>query len=128
MAGRRGARAGWLDTPWLTADEYKAFARIDPSDTSDDVAIDEAVAATVETLEDRAALAFATDVDGAPVYPACPARLHESGLLLVNRLLSRRNSPDGIVGLTDMGTAARVASKDSDVLEMIGPFIPAVLA
>jgi hypothetical protein len=113
--------------PWLTLDEYKAFARIDVSDTTDDAAITEAVTAASGALELRARLAFAVDEVGDPIYPVVPAEVHEAGLLLANRLLARRNSPDGVVGVADMGTA-RVASYDADISALVGPYVESVLA
>jgi len=117
----------WLDAPWLTPDEYKGWARIDASDTTDDVAIGEAVNASMETVEMRAPVAFATDsTTGAPLYPSCPSSIHEAGLLLTNRLMARRNSPDGIVGVSDMGTA-RVLSYDADIQTLISPYTEMVV-
>jgi hypothetical protein len=108
-------------------DEYKAFARIDPADVTDDAAISEAVAASTEALELRAPRAFALDAEGAPVYPTPPAGIHQAGLLLTNRLMARRNSPDGIVGVSDMGTA-RVLSYDADITALVAPWTAAVVA
>lgn len=112
---------------WLTADEYKAWARIDVADTTDDAAIGEAVNSSMETIALRAPAAFALDPDtGAPLGPV-PAAVHEAGLLLANRLMARRNSPDGIVGVSDMGTA-RVMSYDADIAQLIAPWTPMVIA
>jgi hypothetical protein len=110
----------------LTADEYKAWARIDPADTADDTAISEAVDASSEAIELRAPAAFATDDTGTPLGPV-PVSVHNAGLLLANRLLSRRNSPDGIVGVSDMGTA-RIASYDADISGLLGPWLDSVVA
>jgi hypothetical protein len=110
---------------WLTVDEYKAWARIDVGDTTDDAAIAEAVAAAMEALEIRAPLAFPTDDAGVSLAPE-PSSLHEAGLLLANRLMARRNSPDGIVGVSDMGTA-RVLSYDADIQVLVSPWTEAVV-
>lgn len=123
--GARGPRAA--GDPWLTVDEYKAFARIDPADTADDAAIAGNVAAAALTLEIRAPLAFAVDSAGEPLLPAVPADVHQAGLLLVNRLMSRRNSPDGVVGVSDMGTA-RIASYDADITQLVSPWTEMVVA
>jgi hypothetical protein len=112
---------------WLTVDAYKAYARIDPTDTTDDAAISEAVAASMEALELRAPRAFATDEDGDPILPAVPDGLHQAGLLLANRLMARRNSPDGIVGVMDTGTA-RVMSYDADITSLVSPWTVVVVA
>jgi hypothetical protein len=41
--------------------------------------------------------------------------------------MARRNSPDGIVGVSDMGTA-RVMSYDADIAQLIAPWTPMVIA
>lgn len=117
------ARAG----DWLTRDAYKAWARIDASDTRDDAAIDAAVAAAAEAVELRAPVAFATDVNGAPIYDPPPPGVQQAGLLLANRLMSRRNSPDGVVGVPELGTA-RIASYDADISALLGPWTEMVIA
>jgi hypothetical protein len=111
--------------PWLTPAEYKAWARIADTDTTDDAAITEAVDASAEAIELRAPAAFALDENG-DALPV-PSSVHEAGLLLANRLLSRRNSPDGVVGVSDMGTA-RIVSYDADISALVGPWMATVLA
>lgn len=115
----------WPGGPWLTVDAYKAWARIDAMDTADDVAIQAAVSASQEALELRAPKGFKVDGDGQPL--PVPAMLVEGGLLLSNRLMSRRNSPDGVVGVSDMGTAT-VLSYDADIAQMVGPWTDPVVA
>lgn len=112
-------------SPWLTVDGYKAWARIDTADSADDAAITTATAAAAEAVELRAPRGFVTDEGGAEIPP--PAMLLEAGLLLTNRLMSRRNSPDGVVGVSDMGTAT-ILSYDADIAKMIGPWTPMVVA
>ena len=113
----------WPD--WLTVDQYKAWARIDPADTADDAAIAECVEAAQEAIEIRAPRAFALDESGDPL--PVPSSVHQAGLLLSNRLMSRRNSPDGVVGVSDMGTA-RIMSYDADITGLLGPWSAVVLA
>lgn len=114
---------------WLTADEYKAWARI--GDTTDDAAIAEAVAASMAALAGRAARAFPADPDTGEIpadpIPAAYPALHQAGLLLTNRLMSRRNSPDGVVGVPDTGTAT-IVSYDADISSLIGRWTEVVLA
>jgi hypothetical protein len=113
---------------WRTVAEYKAYARISDTDTTDDAAISEAVDAAMGALEIRAPVAFAVDPDtGDPLYPVTPGDVHQAGLLLTNRLMSRRNSPDGVVGVADMGTA-RVMSYDSDITALVSPWTEMVVA
>jgi hypothetical protein len=101
---------------WPTVDEYKDWARI--RDTSDDVAIDQALSAVMEAIVSRApTLATA----------ACPTDVLYATLLWTNRLLSRRNSPDGIVGVADLGVAT-IAKADRDVLQLLSPWLEPVLA
>jgi hypothetical protein len=111
--------------PWLTVAEYKAWARIDPADTADDTAISEAVDASSEAIELRAPAAFQLDADGNPL--PVPKTVHQAGLLLANRLLSRRNSPDGVVGVSDMGTAL-IRSYDADISGLLGSWADSVVA
>lgn len=115
----------WPGGPWLTVDAYKAWARIDAMDTADDVAIQAAVDASQEAVELRAPRGFKVDDGGQPL--PVPTMLVEAGLLLANRLMSRRNSPDGVVGVSDMGTAT-VLSYDADISQMIGPWTEMVVA
>ena len=110
---------------WLTVDEYKAWARIDGADTTDDVAIAEAVEASSEAVQIRAPKAFVLDDTDQPVPP--PQAAHEAGLLLANRLMSRRNSPDGVVGVSDMGTAT-ILSYDADITALLSPWTEMVVA
>jgi hypothetical protein len=110
---------------WLTVEDYKAWARIDPADSTDDAAIAEATAAAAEALELRAPAGFAFDDTGQPL--PVPSGIHQAGLLLANRLMSRRNSPDGVVGVSDMGTA-RILSYDADISAMVGPWTEMVVA
>ena len=108
----------WPD--WLTVDGYKAWARIDPADTADDAAISDATDAAMEAIQLRAPRGFTVDPDTEDPLPV-PAGLVQAGRLLVNRLLSRRNSPDGVVGVSDMGTAT-ILSYDTDVNGLVSPW------
>ena len=56
-------------------------------------AIGEAIAASTEALEIRAPKAFKVDDAGAPL--PVPSTVKQAGLLLANRLMSRRNSRTG---------------------------------
>lgn len=112
--------------PWLTVAGYKAWARIADGDTLDDAAIAASVAAATVAIELRAPRAFAlVDVDDNPL--PVPSDVVEAGYLLTNRLMSRRNSPDGVVGVSDMGTSTIVA-KDADISGLLGPWLATVLS
>lgn len=102
---------------WPSVDEYKDWARIREDDVSDDVAIDQALLAVQEAIVARApTLATAS----------CPNDVLYATLLWTNRILSRRNSPDGIVGVADLGVAT-IAKADRDVLQMLSPYLEPVL-
>jgi hypothetical protein len=108
-----------MASDWLTSDMYKAWARI--TDTTDDDAIDQAVAAVISKFT----ILLRNQVFADGQVPS--ADVTEAGLLLVNRLLSRRNSPDGVVGVSDLGTAVILPS-DSDIKRLLGPYLATVLA
>jgi hypothetical protein len=101
---------------WPSVDEYKDWARI--RDDTDDVAIDQALSAVQEAIVARAPLLAAA---------ACPTDVLYAVLLWTNRLLSRRNSPDGIVGVADLGVAT-IAKADRDVLQLLSPWLEPVIA
>lgn len=101
---------------WATLDEYKDWARI--KDDADDVAIDQALSAVLEAIVARAPSLAAA---------ACPNDVLYASLLWTNRLLSRRNSPDGIVGVADLGVAT-IAKADRDVLQLLSPWLDPVIA
>lgn len=60
-----------------------------------------------------------TDANG-NALPA-PDELVQAVVLLTARYLDRRNSPNGLVGLGDLG-AATLPSQDVDVKALIGPY------
>jgi len=101
---------------WPTLDEYKDWARI--RDTADDVAIDQALSAVMVAIVSRAPSLATAD---------CPWDVNYATLLWTNRLLSRRNSPDGIVGVADLGVAT-IAKADRDVLQLLSPWLEPVLS
>ena len=115
----------WPGGPWLTTDAYKAWARIDAADVTDDVAITDAVDAASEAIQLRAPAAFTVDPGTGAADPV-PRSVIQAGLLLTNRLVSRRNSPDGVVGVSDMGTAT-VLAYDADITGLLGPWTEMVL-
>lgn len=101
-----------------TVDDYKAWARI--TDARDDVAIAQALDAVLTAIDARCpALAV--------LQPVVPDDVFYAALLWVNRLLARRNSPDGVVGVADLGVAT-VMSFDRDIAQMLSPWRDPVLS
>lgn len=101
---------------WPDIDEYKQWARV--PDTVDDVAIDQALSAVKVAIVARCPV-LAT--------AACPEDALYACLLWTNRLLVRRQSPEGIVGIQDMGAVA-IVGHDSDISRMLSPWIEPVIA
>jgi hypothetical protein len=100
---------------WPDVETYKQWARI--KDSNDDVAIDEALQAVQSAIVSRCPSLAVAD---------CPADVQYGTMLWTNRLLSRRNSPDGIVGVADLGVAT-IAKADRDILQMLSPWVEPVL-
>lgn len=101
---------------WPDIAEYKQWARV--ADTVDDVAIDQALSAVKVAIVARCPV-LAT--------AACPYDVLYACLLWTNRLLVRRQSPEGIVGIADMG-ALRISGRDTDIAQMLSPWTEAVIA
>jgi len=104
----------------FTLDDYKAWARI--TDAVDDVAIQQAMDAVSNHFD----LILRPVIWSDPPQPP-PADVIQAGFLYVNRLLARRNSPDGVVGVSDLGTAT-IQPYDSDIKRLLGPWLATVLA
>lgn len=101
---------------WPDLDEYKQWARI--NDNTDDVAIDEALQAVEIAVVSRCSML--------ETVTACPPDVQYAVKLWTNRLLSRRNSPDGIVGVADLGIAT-ISKFDKDITQMLNPYLDMVL-
>lgn len=110
-------------TGWPDMAAYKAWARIGTDDTVDDVAIGAALAAVGLYVTEQAALLD----DGGDDPVTIPADLYQACLLLTNRLLARRNSPEGVVGSND-GTVVSIGRSDPDAARLIAPYAKAKLA
>lgn len=101
---------------WPDIDEYRKWARV--PDNVDDVAIDQALLAVQEAIVARCpSLGIA----------ACPNDVQYAVLLWTNRVLNRRNSPDGVVGVADLGVA-NISNFDKDIVQMLSPHIEPVIA
>lgn len=107
-----------MATRWPDILDYRAWARI--PDTDDDLAIGEALAATVEAIRHRCPILFSAT-------PYIPDDAFEACLLWTRRLLARRSSPEGVIGVSDMGVAT-VGRWDPDVQRLLSPYVDPVLA
>lgn len=103
---------------WPTVDDYKAWARI--ADDRDDPAITESLAAVTTAVMQRCGDRLGDRINPLVVATEIPDDVHTAVLLWVNRLQSRRNSPDGIVGVADLGVAT-VRSFDADIARLLAP-------
>lgn len=104
---------------WPSSTNYKAWARI--GDTVDDAAISAALAAV------KAAVLTRCTVLAEVIDPDVPADVHQACLLWCNRLMARRNSPEGVIGVADMGVA-NIGRWDPDVGRLLAPYTDVVLA
>ena len=109
---------------WLTVDDYKEWARINAPDTLDDPAISRSVDAIGPQ---RISDVLAWPLTQTATCWTLTGDVFEGALLWVNRLMARRNSPDGVVGVSDLGTAI-IRSYDADIRSMLGPALNTVLA
>jgi hypothetical protein len=103
---------------WPDVLDYRTFARV--PDTVDDVAIADALAAVQDAIRARCPILFGAT-------PSVPDAVYQAALLWTARVLSRRNSPDGIVGVGEMGVA-NVGRWDPDVQRLLAPYTDPVLA
>jgi hypothetical protein len=101
---------------WPDIDEYKAWARI--PDGVDDVAADQALTAVMTAI-----VARCPTLATAP----CPGDVVYATLLWTNRLLIRRNSPEGVIGIAELGIAS-IVKIDSDIAQLLSPWLEVVIA
>lgn len=109
-------------TTWPTVDDYKAWARVD--DDLDDATIAPSLAAATDAVKARCPRVLLPPPEGPA--PACPAELAEAVMLWTNRLVARRNSPTGVVGVDETGSAV-LPGKDADIARLISPWREPVL-
>lgn len=99
--------------------EFKDFLSLDSTDTQDDAALQQALDAALEAQ----CLVVCYPVDGFGDR-TFTADLRTAIFLRAQRYVARRNSPEGIVGLSGVGgdfVSARVPGFDSDVLALESP-------
>jgi|SRR3954471_13114430 hypothetical protein len=108
-----------MSTP--TLEDLKLWLGLtDPSDTADDVVLQESLDAA--SVAQAAVVAYPVDLFGDVAFTS---DLRTALFLRAQRLAARRNSPTGIEGLTGTGgdlVAARVPSFDVDVSNLEGPY------
>lgn len=104
---------------WPDLDAYKAWARIPAGDTTDDARIQPALDAATAAVLARCR-GLADPVTGEPVAD-CPAEVVEAVLLWTNRLVARADSPTGIVGIAETGSAI-VPARDVDIARLLAPY------
>lgn len=108
-----------------TVDDVKAWLGLDTEDHADDVVLGESLAAALAAQ--ASVVAYPLDA-GTPYFSD---DLTEAVYLRTQRLAARRNSPEGVVGLSGVGgefVGARVPSGDPDVLRLEGPYLRIVVA
>lgn len=100
--------------PWVTLAELKDDMDVDDDDVRDDSRLERRLSAVVTFVERIHKGRFNFDDDPTSTLPAPTADLVLGTLMLARRLNTRRNSPDGLVALAELGSA-RVASFDPDI-------------
>ena len=108
-----------LGTP--TLDDVKAWLGLDPADTADDTVLQESLDASIQAQ--CLVVCYPCDNFGDQVFTP---DLREAVFLRTQRLAARRNSPEGVVGLTGADgdfVGARVPAYDTDVWRLEGPHL-----
>jgi gamma-glutamyl:cysteine ligase YbdK (ATP-grasp superfamily) len=103
---------------WPDILSYRNWARV--PDTDDDCAIAAALAAVIAAIEARCPRLFGPT-------PHVPDDAYQAALLWTNRVFARRNSPEGVIGVSDMGVVT-VGRWDPDVQRLLSPYVDPVLA
>lgn len=108
-----------MATPSVSLASLKSFLGLSDDDTADDVALQEALDASLAAQ--RLRVCYPCDAFGDEVFTD---DLVLAVMLRSQRYVARRNSPEGIVGLSGVGgdfTAARVPGYDADVNALEAP-------
>ncbi|OLT46486.1 hypothetical protein BJF85_16720 [Saccharomonospora sp. CUA-673] len=103
---------------WLTLADLKAEMDIDESDTRDDERLETALEAAEVFVERVRRGDFNFDQDPASDLPAPTADVRLGTLMLARRWNTRRRSPDGMVSMSEQGTATVVAN-DPDIARLL---------
>jgi hypothetical protein len=103
-----------------TIGDLKAWLGLAPEDVEDDLVLQESLDAALAAQ--AVVVAYPQDAFGDPDFTS---DLRTALFLRAQRYAARRNSPEGVVGLTGVGgdfVGARVPSYDVDVSHLEGPF------
>lgn len=106
--------------------QVKAWLGLEPEDTQDDAVLTASLNASLAAQ--ALVVGYPTDDFGDPLFTD---DLREAVFLRTQRLAARRNSPEGVVGLSGGGgdfVGARVPSGDPDILRLEGPYLRIVVA
>lgn len=109
-----------------TLESFKTFLGLEDSDTQDDDALQGALSAALSAQE--AVVAYPVDLFGEASYTS---DLELAVHLRAQRYMARRNSPEGVVGLSGSDgsfVGARIPSNDTDVTYLEGPYRKVVVA
>ncbi len=107
-------------------DQVKAWLGLELTDTTDDLVLTESLEAALAAQ--ARVVAYPCDQFGERMFVG---DLVEAIYLRTQRLAARRNSPEGVVGLTGVGgdfVGARVPGWDVDVAALEGPYRLVVIA
>lgn len=99
--------------------DLKGWLGLEPEDTQDDLVLEESLAGALEAQCQVVNYPLNDFNEG-----CMTADLREAIFIRAQRLAARRNSPEGIVGLSGTGgdlVSARLPSFDSDVWTLEGP-------
>jgi hypothetical protein len=102
-----------------TLADLKSWLGLEAADTADDVVLQQSLDAAL--VQQGRVVLYPVDDFGDPAFDH---DLIEAVFLRAQRLAARRNSPEGIVGLTGGGgdfVSARVPAYDSDVAALEAP-------
>lgn len=116
---------------YLDVASVKAYLRLAQTDTLDDALLEQVVDA-VEAMQ-RARLQPSIFLTVDPLMPGevppvtVPDDVYQAALMRASRLYARRASPEGLVGLGELGVA-RIPPYDRDIDALEAPWRTVVLA
>lgn len=112
-----------LGTP--TLEQLKAWLGLDEGDTADDVVLTDSLAAALAAQARTVAYPVGDDSDPDDVVLTFTDDLTTAIWLRAQRLAARRNSPEGVVGISSGSgdfTGARLPAADVDVAKLEAPW------